>query len=277
MVRIVTDSSALYTREEARELGFDTAPLCLHIDDWEGKDLEMDYDRFYAKIKEGHNPKSSQPAIGDVVELYEKYPNDEIINITIADGLSGTYDSACSAKEMVENKERITVINSTTLCGPHRYLVDTALKMASEGKDRAEIVNWLKETCASATSFLLPQDFSFLRRGGRLTPVAATISSFLKLKPILITTPDGKRLDKFGVKRTLRSAATSIIKYLEEIPIDEKYAFYIAHANVPEDADFVKNVISKAFPKIEIQMFKLSHAFITQGGPGCIAIQYMKR
>ena len=50
-------------------------------------------------------------------------------------------------------------------------------------------------------SFLIPQDFDFLRRGGRLTPMAAALGSVLKLKPIMTLTEDCKRLDKFAVKR----------------------------------------------------------------------------
>ncbi|MFI3177380.1 MAG: DegV family protein [Eubacteriales bacterium] len=276
MVRIITDSSTLYTNKEAQEAGFDAIPLCITIDDWDGRDLEMDLDLFYNKIAQGHNPKSSQPPIGEVVEAYERY-EDEIINIAMADGLSGTYDSACSAKGMVKNSDQISVFNSATLCGPHRYLVDMALKMAREGKGRVEIIEWLKKASSNAGSFLMPQDFSFLRRGGRLTPLAATISTILRLKPILIATSDGKRLDKFGVKRTMSAAIGSIVKYFEKMKLDERYICYISHANVPEDAKLAMTLIQKAFPKVEIKMFQLSPAFITQGGPGCIAVQYIKK
>lgn len=277
MVKIITDSSSLYTKEEAADLGFQAVPLCISIDDWNGRDLEMDMDKFYQKIEEGCIPKSSQPPIGDVIVAYEKDTEREAINISMADGLSGTYASACSAKEMVENSDKITVFNSKTLCGPHRYLVDKAVKMANEGKEKLEIMNWLKQAVEKTDSFLVPQDFAFLKRGGRLTPVAATIGGLLRLKPILQITPDGKRLDKFGVKRTITSATACIVKHLESIQLDEQYIVYISHANVLEDAKKVKEIILAAFPKVEVQMFKLSPAFVTQGGPGCIAIQYIEK
>ena len=63
-----------------------------------------------------------------------KYPEDEILNIAMAAGLSGTYDSAVAASQMGENTGRITVINSRTLCGPYRYLVENAVKMVKPGK-----------------------------------------------------------------------------------------------------------------------------------------------
>ena len=75
-------------------------------------------------------PTSSQPAIGEVVAMYEQHPEEEILNIAMADGLSGTYNSAVAAAGMCENADRITVLNTRTLCGPHRYLVEKALEMA---------------------------------------------------------------------------------------------------------------------------------------------------
>ena len=134
MVQIITDSSTLLKEEEANALGVEVLPLCVSIDDLEGRDLQVDMDEFYGRIANGGIPKSSQPPIGEVMEAYEKYPDAEIINIAMADGLSGTYQTACGAKEMVENNERITVINSKTLCGPHRYMVEKAQKMKEAGK-----------------------------------------------------------------------------------------------------------------------------------------------
>ena len=123
MVQIITDSSTLYTPDEAKALGFESVPLCVNIGDFEGRDLLIDMDDYYDRIRKGGIPKSSQPPIGDVVDVYEKYEGHEIINISMADGLSGTYQSACSAKEMLEDGSKVTVINSKTLCGPHRYMV----------------------------------------------------------------------------------------------------------------------------------------------------------
>ncbi len=277
MVKIITDSSCMYTQEEAKAMGFEATPLCISIDDWNGQDLMMDMDRFYGKIAEGHHPKSSQPAIGEVMDAYERYADHDIINITMADGLSGTYQSACGAKEMMEENENITVFNSKTLCGPHRYFVEQTVKMAKEGMAKSEILAWLEKAASKTDSFLIPQDFGFLRRGGRLTPLAATMGGVLKLKPILHVTPDGKRLDKFGVKRTMSSAGASIGKYLQKMQLDERHIVYVSHANVPKDASKVIEVLKAALPKTEVVMYKLSPAFVTQGGPGCIAIQYNER
>ena len=277
MVRIITDSSTLYTIEEGKNAGFDVLPLCVTIGDLEGRDLQIDMTDFYARIEKGEIPKSSQPPIGEVIDLYEAYAGDEIINIAMADGLSGTWQSACDAREMVENKENITVINTKTLCGPHRYMVQKAQAMKEQGNSAKEIIAWLEQATENHESFLIPQDFGFLRRGGRLTPMAAALGSVLQLKPIMTQTPDGRRLDKFGVKRTMKSALRTVIDHMKTKGIDHNYMVYVSHAETLNDANYAIAQLKEAFGDIEIHLLDLGAAFVTQGGPKCVAIQYIKK
>ena len=277
MVQIITDSSVLYGVKEAQDLGFEAVPLCVTIGDLEGRDLQVDMDDFYKRIDSGQLPMSSQPPIGDVVDVFEKYSDAEIINISMADGLSGTYQSACSAREMVENKDRIKVFNSKTLCGPHRYMVEKAQKMKEAGHTAAEIMDWLEKAAEKTESFLIPQDFGFLRRGGRLTPVAATLGSVLKLKPVMTLTEDCKKLDKFAVKRTMSAAVKTVIDHMKEKNVGLQHILYISHANALEDALKIKATMEQVFEGMEIHMLELSPVFVTQGGPKCIAIQYIER
>ena len=277
MVQIITDSSTLYTVEEAQAAGFEAVPLCVSIGNMDGRDLRMNMDEFYEEIRKGHNPRSSQPPIGDVVDVFEKYRDSDIINISMADGLSGTYQSALSAREMVEHKDRITVFNTKTLCGPHRYMVEMAQKMKEEGRTAKEILRWLEEKRERTESFLIPQDFNFLRRGGRLTPVAAAIGSVLKLKPVMTLTEDGKRLDKYLLKRTMSSAVKGIMEHLKEKKLGAQHILYISHADALEDAKQIRDQFAKAFENLEIRILELGPAFVTQGGPKCVAIQYIER
>ena len=277
MLKIITDSSTLYTVEEAKKLGFESVPLNVSIGDLEGRDLQVDMNEFYERIKKGEIPRSSQPSIGEVLDVFEEYSDSEILNISMADGLSGTYQSACGAKEMVENSERITVFNTKTLCGPHRYMVERAQEMKEAGKSLKEILAWLEDVAERTESFLIPQDFAFLKRGGRLTPVAATLGSVLKLKPIMTLTEDCKKLDKFAVKRTMKAAVKTIIDHMIEKGVDERYKFYVVHADALEDAKGIVANLKEVFGNIDVELHDLSPVFVTQGGPQCIAIQYIEK
>ena len=277
MVQIVTDSSVLYTEEEAKAAGFDVVPLCVSVGDMDGRDLQINMEEFYGRIGKGEIPRSSQPPIGDVVEVYEKYQDADVLNICVADGLSGTYHGALSARDMVESRDRITVFNSRTLCGPHRYMVEKAQRMKEEGKGIPEILEWLKSAAEKTESFLIPQDFGFLKRGGRLTPVAAALGSVLKLKPVMRLTEDGTRLDKFFVKRTMSAAVSGIMDHMKKKGIDGRYLLYIVHAAAPKEAGAIREMIEAEFKGIQIQMMDLSPVFVAQGGPGCVAIQYIEQ
>ncbi len=277
MVQIITDSSSLYTPEEARAAGFEAVPLCVCIGDSHQRDLLLNMEEYYKKIAQGLVPSTSQPPLGDVMEVFEACRDSEIINISMADGLSGTYQTACGAREMTDHKEQIHVFNSRTLCGPHRHMVETAQRMKESGSTAQEILAWLEDAADNTESFLIPQDFSFLKRGGRLTPLAAATGSVLKLKPVMKLTKDGKRLDKFGVKRTMNSAAQSIIEYLKDRHLGSSHILYISHGNALEDAQKIKAMFQQAFSGLEVQILELSAAFVAQGGPRCVAIQYIRR
>ncbi len=277
MVQIITDTSTLYTPDEAKALGFESIPLCVNVGEFEGRDLLIDMDDYYDRIRKGGIPKSSQPPIGDVVDMYEKYQDAEIINISMADGLSGTYQSACSAKEMLEDSSNVTVVNSMTLCGPHRYMVEKAQEMKEKGCSTKEILDWLEYIKERTESFLIPQDFDFLRRGGRLTPMAAALGSVLKLKPIMTLTEDCKRLDKFAVKRTMKAAVDTVINHLKTRNLDSRHILYISHADALEDAKKIMAQMKENFVELEVKILDLSPVFVAQGGPKCVAIQYIER
>lgn len=139
------------------------------------------------------------------------------------------------------------------------------------------IVDALRSSMMQERSFLIPRDFSFLKRGGRLTPLAATIGGMLKVVPVMTLTEDHRRLEKYTMKRTMGKAIEAIIECFEQMGVDETYYMTITHADVQEDALKVEERMQAAFPHTEIDVFELSPVFITQGGPGCIAVQVIKK
>lgn len=278
MVKIISDSSTLYSVEQAREKNLEITPLAVTINGQTYKEFEeIQTKEFIDMIHEGHLPISSQPSIGEVVDTFNRYPDTEIINISMADGLSGTYNSACMAKGMVDHEDKITVINSRTLCGPQRYIVDTAVELANEGKTKDEIVSVVEGLIDTTISFLIPNDFEYLVRGGRLSPLAGRIGELVKLVPVMTQTADGTRLEKFATKRTMKKAMATICDAFIEAGVNENYKIYITHAYNEEAAIVAKDIISKNIENVDVEMKILSPAFTTQGGPKCIAVQAVKK
>ena len=277
-MRIMTDSGALYSPAQGKEIGLDVACLQVVVNDKSYIEFEdISSEDFLAEVKKGGVPTSSQPPIGTTMGIFEEHPDEEFIVISMADGLSGTYASTVSASQSVDNSERITVLNSRTLCGPQRYLTQTALKLREEGLTREEIVAKLNDLMDTSQSYLIPQDFGFLKRGGRLTPLAANALGFLKMVPVMTQTPDGRRLDPFGIKKTFKGAIKEIIKHYKETNVEASWYFSVSHAGEPEQAQLAASMIKDAFPGAEVHIYLLSPAFITQGGPSCVALQVMKK
>ena len=198
MVRIISDSSTMLNVKEGKEHGITISPLSVTINGKSYREQEeITAEEFIKLINEGFMPTTSQPSIGEKMHLYETLAkDDEIIDITIADGLSGTYHSACTAKDDCPHNDNIHVFNSKTLCGPHRYLVLKAVDLASKGFTAKQIIQELKTLQQHEKSFLIPSDFAFLKRGGRLTPIAATIGGLLKIVPVMTLTDDKSKLEK---------------------------------------------------------------------------------
>ena len=277
MIRIVSDTSTMYSTLQAKEAGFYVSPLSVTIAGKSYREFdEMDSKTFVDLVRQGNMPSSSQPSIGDVMELYEQFPDDEIINIAMADGLSGTYASASSAAESSENRERITVLNTRTLCGPHRYLVEQAAKMAQNGAEKEEILSWLQKRIDSAKSYLMPNDFDFLRRGGRLSPLVSYVGKTIKLAPVMTQSDDGCKLTAAGIKRSFKQAIQFVAESLVRKGVGKGWKVYIAHADAPELAEQAVEIVKKAIPDASYEVLLLSPAFITQGGPNCVAVQVVE-
>lgn len=278
MVKIMSDSSSIITVEEGKKMDIIINPLCVTINEKTYLEMEeIQPDEFLEIIAQGHLPLSSQPSIGQTLAHYEENGDNQLLNITMTDGLSGTYQTAMGAVQILEEKfqKNITVINSKAVWAPQYYMVMKAARLAKEGKSVTEIIEAITPSIDNNSAFLIPNDFDYLKRNGRLAPLAANVGGILKLVPLMIQSKDGKRIEKHALCRTYKSACELIIKYYKKININSNYILYVSHANVPKLAEQMKSMLSEAFAKVEIQTFNLSPSMITQGGPGCIAIQYV--
>ena len=275
MVRIVSDTSTLYSTTQAKEAGFTVAPLSVTIAGKSYREFdEITSEEFVEIIRQGHMPTSSQPAIGEVVDMYNQYPGEEIINVTMALGLSGTYTSAVAAAQMCDHADKISVINTRTLCGPHRYLVEKAVQWAKEGHSREAILEKLNVIMDSAKSFLVPADFDYLRRGGRLSPLVSYVGKAANLTPIMTQTEGGERLTAASIRRGFPHAVKYIVEQLKKASVGEGWQVQISHAGALDKAELALKALKEAMPEAEYHIYPLSPAFITQGGPGCVAVQY---
>lgn len=272
-MKIIADTATLIPPEEGESRGMTIIPVCVSINDKTYQDYsQITSEEFLESIAKGGVPTSSQPAIGDILDVLDS-SNEEMLFLTVGDGLSGAYQTAMGARNLAENPEQVHVINSKTLAGPLRYLARKAVALKDQGLDIKRIKEELQQCIESSVSFVIPEDFIFLQRSGRLTPVAAKLGGALKLLPVLTQTKDKTRITPLGIKRSWDGAVESVVKQLQSLDVGADHLISVCHAGTPRKAERILQQIKERFAASETELLELSPALITHGGPGCIVIQ----
>ena len=120
-----------------------------------------------------------------------KEANDEVIYLAVASGLSGTYQSACIAKDIVEY-DGIHIIDTNQVTVGTQILAEIALKLVKEGKNVEEIISEVTNLCSKVKLMAGLDTLEYLAKGGRISSAVATIGNMAKLKPIIAINQEGK-------------------------------------------------------------------------------------
>ncbi len=194
MIRICVDSTSDFTLEEISRRNMAFVPLTINFGEESYLDtLEMDKDTFYERLINGDIlPKTSLAAPGQFLEVFEeaKAAGDELICITVSGAVSGTYQSAVTAKEMVDY-QNIYVIDSCSVSAAIRILADYAEWLIKTGLSAKETAEKLEEIKTRVKVFAALDTLDYLQKGGRLSKAAAAIGSLANIKPVVTFNEDG--------------------------------------------------------------------------------------
>lgn len=228
MIKILVDSSSELTKKEAEEKGFLFVPISVNIGGREYRDgVDLTKDKFYdLLVNGGEFPQTSQPSPQAFLELFEqaKKNGDEVVAILLSSALSGTYQSAVLAKQMVDY-EGIYLIDSLTATGVIQILADYAKGLSEEGKCAAEVAERTDAFKARVHAIAMVDTLEFLQKGGRIGKTAAMIGELARLKPLITLTEDG-RVGVIGKAIGKNKAMSFMMKWLEEHPVDEAFPSY---------------------------------------------------
>ncbi len=188
MTRFCVDSTADFTLEEVLSRNMALVPLTVNFGEESYLDtVELDKESFYERLIHGDIlPKTSLAAPGQFLEVFEevKAAGDELICITVSGAVSGTHQSALTAKDMVDY-EGIYVIDSCSTSAAIRLLVDYGdwlLKCGCSAKETAAKLEELKGRVKVVAAL---DTLDYLQKGGRLSKAAAAIGSLASIKPIV--------------------------------------------------------------------------------------------
>ncbi|PTE70971.1 DegV family protein, partial [Staphylococcus gallinarum] len=245
--KIVTDSTSDLSQKYLTDNDINVIPLNLTIDGKSFADqIDISSEAFIEKIENDADVKTSQPAIGKFIDLYDELGADgsEIISIHMTSGLSGTYQTALQASQMT--KSNVTVIDSKSISYGLGYQVQHVVKWNNEGLSTTDIVNQINELQKDIKLYVVIGQLNQLIKGGRISKTKGLIGNMMKIKPIG-TLVDGK-IELIHNSRTQNASIQYLKKEITQFIGDKKIkSIGIAHANIIEFVDKFKKHFTEEF------------------------------
>ncbi|KTW06206.1 DegV family protein, partial [Staphylococcus warneri] len=212
---IVTDSTSDLPQSYLKENSINVIPLNVTIDGKSYIDqIEITSEEYIEYMEQDADVKTSQPAIGEFINLYEELAGDdvEIISIHMSSGLSGTYNTAYQASEMVD--ANVTVIDSKSISNGLAYQIKHIVELIEQGTSTTDIVKSVKELQENTKLFVVIGQLNQLIKGGRVSKTKGLIGNIMKIKPIG-TLNDGK-LELVHNARTQNTSINYLKKEISE-------------------------------------------------------------
>lgn len=268
-IKIITDSTSYISREYAEEKDITIVPLNYTFNGSSYKEgYKGEFKEFFTELeKTDQFPTTSQPSTGDFYEIFKEYLREykEIIVILVSSKVSGTYNSAVLAKNMLE-EEKITIIDSRNAASNLRFLVEDAVNMMEDNISSKEIISHINNKRNSLKAYLTTDTLEYLSRGGRLSSLQSLVGNLLNIKPI-IELKDGelKLLEKLrGKNKALSNIISYIYKDVEEISI--------CYTLNREEAEKFKSKLEIKFSNAVITIDDLGPVVGAHLGPGALGV-----
>jgi DegV family protein with EDD domain len=271
-VAIVTDSCHYLTRELVAENEIHQVSLYVHWHDETRRESEIvDLDAYYQRLgTDADLPTTSQPSIGDFLEVYEPLleAGDDIVSIHLAGGMSGTVHSAEQARERLGSRaERVHVIDSESACGGQGLVVLAAAAAARAGADATAVAERTRRARAQLKLWFAIDTLEYLRRGGRIAGAQAWLGSALKIKPILTVESQITPVERVRTSRRAFERMVELLRTSKEAGAD---AWMIQHIQAPTEADKLAARGVEIFGCDPVMVAEIGPVIGTHVGPGLL-------
>lgn len=237
-VAIVSDTCHYLPRALVEAGGIHEVSLYVHQNGEARRESELDdYDAYYDSLRAGGElPTTSQPSIGDFLEVYEPLleSGQEIVSIHLAGGMSGTVRAAEQAREQLgDAASQVRVVDSATAAGGQGLVVLAAATAARAGACAEEVEARAREARAALKLWFAIDTLEYLRRGGRIAGAQAWLGTALKIKPILSVDSEVTPIERV---RTSRRAFEKLVSLFETLKREGSDGWVVQHIQAPEQA-----------------------------------------
>ena len=279
-MKIVTDSGTDLglSPEQLAELNITVVPLVVSLDGKsyaEGVDITPE--EFYPLLaKSERMPITSQPSVGAFAEVYKRIAADdpEIMSIHMSSGLSGTYNSAVGAAELVPEAD-ITHVDTKTLSAAAGWEVKAAAAAAKAGWAKDRILALMKRIGEATDSIYTLKELKYLIHGGRISHLTGTIASLLDIKPLIGVEKKGGTYVQLGRVRTFNKALEGLVDLItRQHPKGSSLKVQVLHSFNPEGATALRDLTDARFDCDWLPMGPLSLVLGAHTGPSMVGIAY---
>ena len=272
-VKIVTDSTCDIPAELAEQYGITVVPVTVRFGTTSFLDgVELTTDELYERLTSGGDlPTTSQPSIGEFLEVYERVGQDAdgIVSIHVSAKLSGTYNSAMQASDQAEGDCPIDVVDTEQASMGIGLTVLAAAKAANEGANMDEVGALVDSAVQRSNCMALLGTLEFLQKGGRIGKAQALVGTLLRIHPMIVLS-EGEVLP-LARPRTRRKGLQELKKACMQLGTLE--ALSIIHSTVPDEAENLAAELSGVLPDgVEPIVARFGPALGTYVGPKAIGL-----
>lgn len=287
--QIFSDGAADIPVETAKDNNILTIPFYVSLDGetYKKEIKELPLDEYYEKfIGQNLYPKTSLPSVQDYIDAFSQALENgkDILCFNITTTLSGSHQSALTAKEILEEKytdAKIKIMNSWAATGLQELMVLEAAKMRDAGLSLNEVWDNCVKLKEKGRIMFMVGGLDHLQNGGRIGKVGAAAGGILKIKPLIEL--NGGEISLAGVVRSrkngLKKLAEVTKKYFEtnnENPDD--YIFTIGETNTPDELPIFQEELRNAIPNIHfVKDFLIGATISAHTGPGTIGVCFIKK
>lgn len=228
------------------------------------------------KMAAGAKPVTSQINVGQFSEIFKSViqSGNDVLYLGFSSGLSGTYQSAEMAKQLVLDEipsARITTVNTLAAASGEGYLVKEAVKLRDNGASLDEVVAAMQDLIPRLRSWVMADDLYHLARGGRISKTAATVGTLVNIKPIIDVGPEGQLRQVGKIRGKKKALKTLVANTLTDF--DPAYPHVmIGYSGEPDVAEEVKAELLQSDLITEVTLTPLGPTIATHTGTGTIAI-----
>ena len=275
--KILTDSTADLPESWTQEHDVQVLGLTIQLDgqtyETVGPD-KLTSEQLLAKMESGSKPTTSQINVGQFEDVFRQYAQEgtAVLYVAFASALSGTYQSAVMAREMVLEdypEAIITILDTKAASMGEGLLVMKAVEARAAGQSLEQTEDLLQSLVPRVKTYFLVDDLNHLMRGGRISKAAALMGSLVNIKPIIAVTSDGS-LDSVAKVRGKKKAQAEVVRMTLETISDPRVV--VAYAGEKEVAENVKEQLLASGQVTEVLILPLGPVISTHTGPGTLGL-----